>query len=220
DLSEIDLLILGKIPRSSLLIGSPCIERFIERRLLSGGAILNRTILHAQTDHPAPDLDHGSGGAPGKRLFTALSIAEQRACRAACPFRSFDDLAAYEVLCVSRSVGFDVGALLLALRVQIDNRLLAARPDVVRIQLGKGGGSVIGILSFSVYRACRSGETSVDSFDRGYAVSFDSGNPSNPIGGSVYSAGFICGPSARNFAQELSLRLRPLGLIADGGSYC
>jgi hypothetical protein len=77
DLSEIDFLILGKISRGSLLVGSPCIERFIERRLLSGGAILNRTVLHAQTDNPAPDLDHGSGGASGKRLFTALTIAEQ-----------------------------------------------------------------------------------------------------------------------------------------------
>src|SRR5262245_18173102 len=178
------------------------------------------TVLHAQTDTPAPDLDHGSGGASCKRLFTALSIAEQRARRAARPFRSFDYLAANEVLRVGSAVGFDVGALPPAVRVQIDNRLLVARPDVVRIQLGKGGGSVIGILPFSVYRAGRSGETSVDSFDRGYAVSFDSGNPSDPIGESVYSAGFICGPSARNFAQELSLRLRPLGLIADGSRYC
>src|SRR5262245_57141151 len=200
DLPAIDFLILGKILRGSLLVGSPCTERFIERRLLSGCAILNRTVLHAQTDNPAPDLDHGSGGASGKRLFTALSIAERRARSAACPFRSSDDLAAYEVLSVGCAVGFDVGALLLALRVLFANGLLVASPDVVRIQLGKGGGRVIGVLPFSVYRACRSGEPSVDYFDRGYAVSFDSGNPSNPIGESVYFASFICGPSARNFA--------------------
>src|SRR5262249_56244475 len=115
DLSEIDFLILGEIPRGSLLVGSPCIERFIERRLLSGGAILNRTVLHAQTDNPAPDLDHGSGGASGKRLFAALSIAEQRARRAACPFRSFADLAANEVLRVASPVAFPLLALLLPL---------------------------------------------------------------------------------------------------------
>jgi hypothetical protein len=53
-----------------------------------------------------------------------LRIAEQRARSAARPFCSFDDLAAYEVLRVGSAVGFDVGALLLALRVQIGNRSL------------------------------------------------------------------------------------------------
>src|SRR5262245_5338905 len=220
DLPAIDFLILGKIPRCSLLVGSPCIERFIERRLLSGGAILNRTILHAQTDNPAPDFDHGSGGASGKRLFTALSIAERRARSAACPFCSFDDLAAYEVLRVGCAVGLDVGALLPAVGVQIDDRLVVACPDVVRIQLGKGGGSVIGILPLSVYRAGRSGETSVDRFDRRCEVALDSCDAPNPIGESVYFAGIKGSPGTRHLALVLSLRLRPLSLIANRSRYC
>jgi len=60
-----------------------------------------------------------------------LGIAEQRARRAACPFRSLYDLAANEVLCVSRAIGLNVGALLLAVRVQIADGLLVARRDVV-----------------------------------------------------------------------------------------
>ncbi len=219
DLPAIDFLILGKIPRCSLLVGSPCIERFIEGGLLSGGAILNRTILHTQSDNATSDLNYRSGGAPRKRLFTTLGIAEQCARRAASPFRSFDDLAANEVLRVGCAVGLDIGALLPALRVQIDDRLLVARPDVVGVQLGECGGSLVGILPFSVYRAGRSGKSSVDSFDRGDAVSFDSGDASNPIGESVQFAGIIGSPGARQLAYELSLCLRPLSLIVDGGRY-
>jgi hypothetical protein len=40
DLPAINFLILDQIPRGSLLIGDSRIECFIERRLLSGGAIL------------------------------------------------------------------------------------------------------------------------------------------------------------------------------------
>src|SRR5262245_31903256 len=220
DLPAIDFLILGKIPRCSLLVGSSCIERFIERRLLSGGAILNRAILHSQSDNAASDFDHGSGGAPGKRLFAALRVVEQCARRAAPPFRSFDCLAANEVLSVGSAVGLDVGALLPAVRVQIDDRLVVACPDVVRIQLGKGGGSVIGILALSVYCAGRSGETSVDRFDRRCEVSLDSCDAPNPIGESVYFAGIKGSPGTRHLALVLSLRLRPLSLIANRSRYC
>ena len=41
NLPEIPILILDERPRRALLIGNPRIERFIDRLLLSGGAILN-----------------------------------------------------------------------------------------------------------------------------------------------------------------------------------
>src|SRR5262245_21453783 len=123
------------------------------------------------------------------------------------------------MLSVGRAVGLDVGALLLAVRVQIYDRLLVASPDVVRIQPCPCGGSVIGVLQFSIDRAGRSCQTSMNSSDRGDAGSFDSGDAPNSIGASADIAGLKSRSGASQLAHELSLRLRPFGLIADGGRY-
>src|SRR5262249_28081086 len=97
------------------------------------------------------------------------------------------------------------------------NGLLIARPDVVRIQLRRGGGSVIGILPFSIYRAVRSGKPSVDSRHRGDAGSFDSSDASNPVRATADGATFKSSSSARHLAHELPLPLRSPVRIANGG---
>lgn len=105
--------------------------------MLTLGAVLNRIVSLRQTVSCAAEFDHRTGYALVERLF-AVPIGERRASRLAQPFRSGDHFTANKVLSVSGAVGFDVGALMVAVDVESADALRGASLNVALTQAGRG----------------------------------------------------------------------------------